>query len=121
MMRAARWPNRGERTRARPFSGIARGYPSSVSGYAFSDSQADLVTGDKLRAIVGDKVADRLRDRFTEQPHDQAGYRLVDLGDDELAVMAALRELSPDAGDSDEQQVTETLLKGLAGQGDGPV
>jgi hypothetical protein len=26
-----------------------------VSGYAFSDSQADLVTGDKLRAIVGDK------------------------------------------------------------------
>jgi hypothetical protein len=55
MTRAARWPNRGVRTRARPFSGIARGYPSTVSGYAFSDSQADLVTGDKLRAIVGDK------------------------------------------------------------------
>jgi hypothetical protein len=36
-------------------------------------------------------------------------------------VIAALRELSPDAGDSDEQQVTETLLKGVAGEGDGPV
>jgi hypothetical protein len=93
----------------------------SVSGYAFSDSQADLVTGDKVRTILGDEVADRLRDRFADQPRDVAGYRLVDLGDDELAVIAALRELSPDAADSDEQQVTETLLKGLAGEGDGPV
>lgn len=91
-----------------------------MSVYAFSDAQAGLVTGDKLRAILGDEVADRLRDRFTHQPHDEAGYRLVDLGDDELAVIAALRELSPDAADSDERQATETLLKGLAGEGDGP-
>lgn len=91
-----------------------------MSVYAFSDAQVGLVTGDKLRAILGDEVADRLRDRFTHQPHDEAGYRLVDLGDDELAVIAALRELSPDAADSDERQATETLLKGLAGEGDGP-
>ena len=44
----------------------------------------------------------------------------VDLGDDELAVIAALREISPDAEDSTEQQATETLLKSLAADGDGP-
>jgi hypothetical protein len=91
-----------------------------VTRYAFSDGQVALLTGDKVRAIVGGEVADRVRDRFERQRHNDDGYRLVDLGDDEIAVLAALREISPDTAEPDEQQATETLLKGLAGDDDGP-
>jgi hypothetical protein len=92
----------------------------SVSSHEFSATQSDIITGAKVRSIVGDAVADRVRERFEQQSADGDGTVLVDLGDDELAVIAALREISPDADDGDEQQATETLLKSLAGDRDGP-
>jgi hypothetical protein len=91
-----------------------------VSTYDFSASQSGIITGAKVRSIVGDVVADRVRERFEQQTPDGDGTARVDLGDDELAVIAALREISPDADDSDEQQATETLLKSLASDRDGP-
>jgi hypothetical protein len=91
-----------------------------VSSYAFTDTQSRIVTGDKVRRIVGDETADRVRERFERQRPGADGDVRVDLKDDELAVIAALREISPDAEDSAEQQATETLLKRLAGDRDGP-
>ena len=88
-----------------------------MASYAFTGPQADIVTGEDVRAIVGDEVADRVRERFEGRQRDPDGYLHVDLGDDQLAVVAALREISPDAGESAHQQATETLLKGLAGSG----
>ena len=85
-----------------------------MASYAFTGPQAEIVTGDEVRAIVGDDVADRIARRFAGAGTDGGGYLNVDLEDDQLAVIAALREISADAGDSADQQVTETLLKGLA-------
>jgi hypothetical protein len=92
----------------------------SVSSHAFTDTQAGIVAGAKVRGIVGPAAADRVRQRFAQARPDADGIVRVDLGDDELAVIAALREISPDADDSDEQQATETLLKSLAGDRAGP-
>jgi hypothetical protein len=89
-----------------------------VSVHAFTGTQSRIVNGAKVRSILGDEVADRVRDRFQHQPPDGDGTVALDLGDDELAVIAALREISPDADDSADQQATETLLKSLAGYGD---
>ena len=86
-----------------------------MASYPFTGSQAGIVTGDAVRAIVGDEVADRVAARFQRARPDADGCLVVDLGDDQLAVIAALRELSPDVGESTDQQATETLLKGLAG------
>ena len=83
--------------------------------YPFTGAQAAIVTGDGVRAIVGDEVADRIAQRFEPARPDADGHLIVDLGDDQVAVIAALREISPDIGDSAEQQATETLLKRLAG------
>jgi hypothetical protein len=91
----------------------------SVSIHVFTATQSRIVTSAKVRAILGDEAADRVRERF-EQPPDGDGDVHVDLGEDELGVIAALREISPDAEDSAEQQATETLLKSLAGDGAGP-
>ena len=91
------------------------GYRTSVVSYAFTGPQSDIVTGEQVRAIVGEEVADRVRDRFEHGRRDTDGHLHVDLGDDQLAVIAALREISPDVGQSPSQQATETLLKGLAG------
>ena len=87
-----------------------------MSIHAFTATQSRIVTGAKVRSILGDEVADRVQQRFAQPPAD-GGSVEVDLGDDELAVIAALREISPDAEDSTEQQATETLLKSLAGEG----
>jgi hypothetical protein len=86
-----------------------------VANYPFTASQAGFVTGDAVRAIVGDQVADRVAGRFQGARPDADGCLVVDLGDDQLAVIAALREISPDVAESSDQQATETLLKGLAG------
>jgi hypothetical protein len=91
-----------------------------VSVHAFTGTQSQIITSAKVRAILGDEAADRVRERFGQQPADGDGDIEVDLGDDELAVIAALREISPDADDSSEQQATETLLKSLAGESPGP-
>ncbi len=99
------------------FGGRRHGYSTSVASYAFTGPQAEIVTGDRVRAIVGDDVADRVRARFEHESPDADGHFNVDLGDDQLAVIAALREISPDVGQSPSQQATETLLKGLAGSG----
>lgn len=72
------------------------------------------MTGPKLRAIVGDAAAARIRAGIAAAKRDGDGYRHVDLGADRLAVLAALRELSPDAADSTELQASEALLKALA-------
>ncbi len=92
----------------------------SVSSQAFTRTQVGILTGAKVRGILGPAVADRVRQRFAQQPSEGDGVVRVDLGDDELAVIAALREISPDADDSAEQQATETLLKTLAGNRAGP-
>jgi hypothetical protein len=92
----------------------------SVSSHTFTATQSGIVTGAKVRGILGEEVADRVRERFEQQSPDGDGNLRVDLGDDELAVIAALREISPDADDSAEQQATETLLKSLAGDRAGP-
>jgi len=86
----------------------------NVSSHAFTGTQSGIVTSAKVRRILGDEVADRVNERFEQQRPDDDGTVRVDLGDDELAVIAALREISPDADDSTEQQATETLLKSLA-------
>jgi hypothetical protein len=91
-----------------------------VTIHVFTSAQSRIVTGAKVGAILGDEAADRVRDRFERPPPGDDGTVEVDLGDDELAVIAALREISPDAEDSAEQQATETLLKSLAGEGSGP-
>jgi hypothetical protein len=90
-----------------------------VSIHAFTGTQASIVTGAKVRSILGEEVADRVGRRFEQRRPDGNGIVLIDLGEDELAVIAALREISPDAADSDEQQATETLLKRLTGGRDG--
>jgi hypothetical protein len=90
-----------------------------VSTHAFTHTQAGIVTGSKVRSIVGEEAADRIWRRFQQRRPDANGIVLIDLGDDELAVIAALREISPDAADSDEQQSTETLLKRLTNDRDG--
>lgn len=87
----------------------------TVASYAFTAPQAEIVTGDGVRAIVGDEVADRIATRFAGARPDAEGNVHVDLGDDQLAVIAALREISPDSEESSDQQAAETLLKGLAG------
>jgi hypothetical protein len=92
----------------------------SVSSHAFTGTQAGIVTGAKVGGILGPAAAERIRQRFAQRRPDADGTVRVDLGDDELAVIAALREISPDADDSDEQQATETLLKSLAGDRAGP-
>lgn len=92
-----------------------------MSIHAFTRTQTRIVTGETARAIMGDDVADRVRAQFEQQRPDAVGNLLVDLGDDELTVIAALREISPDAEDSAEQQATETLLKRLAGDRGRPV
>jgi hypothetical protein len=86
-----------------------------VSSHAFTATQSRIVTGAKARQALGEAAADRVRERFERRRPDADGNVWVDLGDDELAVIAALREISPDADDSAEQQATETLLKSLAG------
>lgn len=86
-----------------------------MASYAFTGPQVEIVTSDRVRAILGDDVADRVRDRFEHEQPDADGHLNVDLGEDQLAVIAALREISPDVGQSPSQQATETLLKGLAG------
>ena len=91
-----------------------------VSSHEFTATQAGIVTSDKVRSILGPAASDRVVGRFEQQRPDSDGTVRVDLGDDELAVIAALREISPDADDSAEQQATETLLKSLAGDRDGP-
>ena len=85
-----------------------------VASYAFTGPQAQIVTGERVRAIVGNEIADRVAARFEGVRPDDDGYLNVDLGDDQFAVVAALRELSPDSEQSADQQATETLLKGLA-------
>ena len=86
-----------------------------MGSYPFTASQAGIVTGSAVRAIVGDDVADRIATRFAGARLDAEGNTVVDLGDDQLAVMTALREISPDSEEPADQQATETLLKGLAG------
>jgi hypothetical protein len=86
-----------------------------MGSYPFTGAQARLVTGHAVRGIVGDTVADRLAARFRSAHPDADGYLTVDLGDDQLAVIAALREISPDVGVAADEQATESLLKGLAG------
>jgi hypothetical protein len=90
-----------------------------VTIHAFTGTQAGIVTGAKVRSILGDEAADRVCRRFEQRRPDGNGIVLIDLGDDELALIAALREISPDTADSDEQQATETLLKRLTGDRDG--
>ena len=107
----------GEHSRPR-LARPAKGRSRSVSRHAFTLTQAGIVTSAKVRGILGDDVADRVNARFEQQSPDDDGTIDVDLGDDELAVIAALREISPDAEDSTEQQATETLLKSLASHGD---
>ncbi len=91
-----------------------------MSSHTFTRTQAGIVTGAKVRGILGEDVADRVSARFAEQPLDSDGSADVDLGEDEVAVIAALREISPDADDSSEQQATETLLRSLAFDRDEP-
>ena len=86
-----------------------------MGSYPFTASQAAIVTGHAVRAIVGDDVADRIAVRFQSARPDADGNTVVDLGDDQLAVVTALREISPDSVQAADQQATETLLKGLAG------
>jgi hypothetical protein len=89
----------------------------NMGSYPFTGAQAAIVTGDAVRAIVGDETADRLASRFASASSDADGLRQVDLGGDRLAVVNALRELSPDAPEAADQQASESLLKGLAGTG----
>jgi hypothetical protein len=91
-----------------------------VSSHAVTGTQSGIVTSAKVRRILGDEVANRVSERFEQQRPDADRTVRVDLGDDEPAVIAALREISPDADDSAEQQATETLLKSLASTRDGP-
>jgi hypothetical protein len=86
-----------------------------VGSYPFTGAQAEIVTGDAVRSVVGDETADRVRDRFQGARLADDGRLEVDLGDDRLAVVSALREISPDAEDAADQQATESLLKALAG------
>ena len=86
-----------------------------MGSYPFTGAQAEILTGDSLRSIVGDDVADRVQARFDATRPDDDGRLDVDLEDDRPAVIQALREISPDAPDPAVQQATNSLLKGLAG------
>jgi hypothetical protein len=88
-----------------------------MGSYPFSGAQAAIVTGDAVRTVVGDETADRLAARFASAQPDAEGNLEVELGDDRLAIVNALRELSPDSEEAADQQATESLLKGLAGTG----
>ena len=88
-----------------------------MGSYPFTDAQAAIVTSDAVRTIVGDEVADRVAAQLGGTRPDPDGNLTVDLGHDQLAVVAALREISPDAAEPADQQATESLLKGLAGTG----
>ena len=70
-----------------------------MGSYPFTGAQAEILTGDSLRSIVGDDVADRVQARFDATRPDEDGCLDVDLEDDRPAVIQALREISPDAPD----------------------
>ena len=84
-----------------------------VTEYAFSPHEAAIVTGAQLAGIVGEGVAGRLERGFAAADAGPDGARSVDLGEDRLAVVAALRELSADHSDATELQTTEELIKAL--------
>jgi hypothetical protein len=86
-----------------------------MSRYPFTGAQAAIVTGDAVRMIVGDDIADRVAAQISGARPDADGLLDVDLGHDRLAIIAALREISPDSAEPADQQATESLLKGLAG------
>ena len=86
-----------------------------MGSFPFTGVQAEMLTGEQVRQIVGDDVADRVCARFDATLPDDQGLLGVDLEDDRLAVIQALREISPDAEDPAVQQATDVLLKGLAG------
>lgn len=82
--------------------------------HRFTTPQRDLIVGPEVSEIVGPQVAEDLARRFASAQPDSAGNFPVDLGDDRVAVLAALREISADAPDPTLQQRTEELIFTLA-------
>lgn len=78
--------------------------------HSFTAPQRDLIIGPEVSKIVGPRVAGDLAERFARAEPDPAGNFPVDLGEDRVAVLAALREISGDAGDPTLQQRTEELI-----------
>jgi hypothetical protein len=85
-----------------------------MSGYTFTNAQAAIITGPAVSRVVGDAVAHEIAGGFSRAQPDAEGNRTVDLGEHRVAVLAALRELSPDTEDPTRQQVTEQLIKTLS-------
>lgn len=78
--------------------------------HRFTEPQRDLILGPEVSERVGPRVAEDLARRFDGVRPDEAGNLPVDLGDSRIAVVAALREISPDAEDPTLQQRTEELI-----------
>jgi hypothetical protein len=85
-----------------------------MSGYTFTNAQAAIVTGPAISRIVGDEVAHEIAAQFSQATPDDDGSRTVDLGEQRIALLAALREVSTDTEDPTRQQVTEQLIKTLS-------
>jgi hypothetical protein len=88
-----------------------------VSSYPFTGPQATIVTSDPVSGILGQEAATRVAARFEGVQPDAEGNLDVDLGDDRLGIINALREISTDTEQSADRQAPESLLKGLAGTG----
>ncbi len=87
-----------------------------MSGYEFTSAQAEIVTGEQMAQALGERIATDVTAAFGAAVPDAAGKRTVDLGEHRIAVLAALREVSPDDGGDDAtgQQLTEQLIKTLS-------
>jgi hypothetical protein len=85
-----------------------------MSDYTFTNIQAEIVTGPEVARIVGEDVATEVAAAFARAYPDAAGNRTVDLGEHHrTAVLAALREISPDTPDATRTQATEQLIRTL--------
>jgi VIT1/CCC1 family predicted Fe2+/Mn2+ transporter len=85
-----------------------------MSAYTFTNAQAAIVTGPAVSRILGDAIAHEVAASFSQASPDAEGNRSVDLAEHRVAVLAALREVSPDTEDPTRQQVTEQLIKTLS-------
>ena len=85
-----------------------------MSGYTFTTDQAEIITGPAVSRILGDAVAQEVAAAFERAEPDAEGNRTVDLGEHRTAILAALREISPDTIDATRQQTTEQLIRTLA-------